>query len=290
MLGYPASEMVGRTNPALWHDANEIVRHAKKLSAELGRTIEPGFESFVAKCRMGRVDENEWTFIRKDGTRFPAFLSATELRNLDGQSAGFLGIIALLHEKLYESEDLARVNFADYLNSVFNHLFESFGTKVACISHKVEAHGVALSLDAAIPCGLIVNELASNALKHAFGNRSGGEITLTLTRASSGFYNLHFRDNGVGLPTGLDLDRSTSLGLKLVTMLARQLQGTVETQNADGAHFHITFQDPRDKPLPPMTPPEFSKTENQAVAACDLANRPGRSGIQKRQRTPMLAK
>jgi len=91
-LGYSAEEIVGKTTPAIFHDPEEIERRARELSGELGITIEPGFEVFVAKARAGVPDENEWTYVRKDGSRFPVLLSVTALRDAEGNITGFLGI------------------------------------------------------------------------------------------------------------------------------------------------------------------------------------------------------
>jgi PAS domain S-box-containing protein len=98
-LGYTAAEVVGRHTPALWHDPEEVRARTELLTRELGRSIEPGFETFVAKARLGAADENEWTFIRKDGTRFPVLLSVTAITNEHGVITGFLGVIADLTER-----------------------------------------------------------------------------------------------------------------------------------------------------------------------------------------------
>src|SRR5215813_6283655 len=91
-LGYSAKEVCGKTTPIIFHEIEEVERRARVLSEELGATIEPGFEVFVAKARLGVPDENEWTYVRKDGTRFPVLLSVTALRDADGKITGFLGI------------------------------------------------------------------------------------------------------------------------------------------------------------------------------------------------------
>jgi two-component sensor histidine kinase len=151
--------------------------------------------------------------------------------------------MALLHENLYQLQDLSRIDFQSYVRNLLDYLFSSFGTDPEVIQRRVEVRDISLSLDAAIPCGLIINELASNALKYAFPDRSAGEMTLTMNREEEGSYHLRFRDNGVGLPADVDLRKTKSLGLKLVTMLTEQLHGTVEVENKGGTGFHIVFQD-----------------------------------------------
>lgn len=92
LLGYSSAEVVDKLTPEIIHDSEEIRQRAIELSAELGKTIEPGFEVFVAKARFGVVDEKEWSYIRKDGSRFPVQLSITPLRDREGKITGFLGI------------------------------------------------------------------------------------------------------------------------------------------------------------------------------------------------------
>ena len=118
-LGYTAAEVIGKATPALWRDPDEMAAFAKTLSRELGRTIEPGFESLVAKPRLGQVGESEWTLIRKDGSRFLATVSSTALRDEAGIITGFLGVIADITERkrsearLRESEERFRKSFED---------------------------------------------------------------------------------------------------------------------------------------------------------------------------------
>jgi len=108
MTGHPAAQVVGKITPAIWHDRDEVIRRAGALSRELGRKVEPGFESFVAKARLGGADENEWTILRKDGSRFPALLSVTALRNQGGGTIGFLGVIADITDRKRAEEAIRR--------------------------------------------------------------------------------------------------------------------------------------------------------------------------------------
>jgi PAS domain S-box-containing protein len=99
LLGYSAEELIGKKTPALLHEPTEVVARARVLSEELGKTIEPGFEVFVAKTRLGIPDENEWTYIRKDGSRFPVLLSVTLMRDRASQPCGFMGIASDITER-----------------------------------------------------------------------------------------------------------------------------------------------------------------------------------------------
>ena len=110
-LGYKAEDLIGKATPALFHDADEIKARALELTEELGHTVEAGFEAFVAKARLGEVDEREWTYIRKDGTRYPVRLSVTALREPGGRISGFLGIASNITEQRKAEEALRAANY-----------------------------------------------------------------------------------------------------------------------------------------------------------------------------------
>ena len=159
--------------------------------------------------------------------------------------------MALVHERLYQSPDLARVDFAGYVRSLANYLLRSYGVNPNVIKLKIHLDNVLLGVDTAIPCGLIINELVSNSLKHAFpappfippargGERGGGEIRIEL-RADDGQFTLMVSDNGVGFPRDLDFRDAGSLGLQLVNTLVEQLEGTIELDRSGGTTFKITF-------------------------------------------------
>ena len=150
--------------------------------------------------------------------------------------------MALVHEKLYQTSDLAQLNFADYAASLLHSLWRSHGTLAEKVRFNSVLAPVKLSIEAAVPCGLILNELAGNALKHAFPNGSDGEVTVALEyNAPTDAICLRVHDNGVGLPAGLDWQQSKSLGLRLVRILAGQLRGTIETETGTGTEFRVTF-------------------------------------------------
>lgn len=156
------------------------------------------------------------------------------------ESQARIRAMALIHEKLYQSEDLARIDFGEYLQSLTSELRRSHGLNTQHIELKLDAGHTFLGVDTAIPCGLIVNEMVSNSYKHAFPSGSGGEISIAL-RLEDQVYSLVVRDNGVGFPEDFDIRRSNTLGLKLVNALVDQLGGTIELHRNGGAEINITF-------------------------------------------------
>jgi two-component sensor histidine kinase len=148
--------------------------------------------------------------------------------------------IALIHESLYRSPNLAQVNLAEYIETLCTHVFRSFGVDGAQIKLVTRLEPVALGLEQAVPCGLIVNELLSNALKYAFPSGRTGQITLTLS-APAGQVHLQVADNGVGLPPPMETAPARPPGLGLVSMLAKQLKGEVVVERGEGAAFQLTF-------------------------------------------------
>lgn len=149
--------------------------------------------------------------------------------------------MALIHEKLYHSDDLARVDFSDYIPALVDDLFETYKISPQDIELEVEVSDVLLDLDQAIPCGLMLNELISNSLKYAFPNGRKGKISVQLGPNKKGDTRLVVQDNGIGLPEGFDYRKSKSLGLQLISILSRQLQGGIELRSEAGTAFAITF-------------------------------------------------
>jgi two-component sensor histidine kinase len=152
--------------------------------------------------------------------------------------------MALIHEKLYRSASVASVNFAEYIQSLAAALCRSYGAAVRGISLSIQADEVFLGIDRAAPCGLLLNELVSNALKHAFPAGRAGEIRIALRPAGDDLLTLVVSDNGVGLPQDLDFRHAGSLGLQLVNTLVSQLGGTITLHRHGGTEFEITLAAP----------------------------------------------
>lgn len=148
--------------------------------------------------------------------------------------------MALVHERVYQSSDLARVDLAAYVRDLAERLFVAMGASPD-IALRVAVEPATLPMDTAIPCGLLISELVSNSIKHAFPDGRSGTITVTLRRDGDRVA-LTVTDDGVGLPAGLDYRQSESLGLQLVTILAEQLGATLEIDGSQGTRVTVTFE------------------------------------------------
>lgn len=150
--------------------------------------------------------------------------------------------MAIIHEKLYKSGNFSQINFADYIKSLVNDLFYSYGVDISQIKKTIILEEVMLGLETAIPCGLIISELVTNTLKYAFPNHRKGEFKIELHSADD-LYHLIIYDDGVGIPEDVDFFESDTLGLKLVSSLVDQLEGTIELLRDKGTVFKIVFKE-----------------------------------------------
>ncbi|MEK7748228.1 MAG: ATP-binding protein, partial [Nitrospirota bacterium] len=139
------------------------------------------------------------------------------------------------------SHDLEKLAFGDYVHDLLAEMIHTYGVGQGGVSLHSDVEEVYLGIDTAIPCGLIINELVSNALKHAFPDGKGGDVRVELRKTQDGKYVLNVCDNGIGLPSLYDYQQSKSLGLKLVADLTKQIDGNLVVENSQGTKFQITF-------------------------------------------------
>jgi PAS domain S-box-containing protein len=151
--------------------------------------------------------------------------------------------MALIHERLYQSSDFSHIEFAQYIRNLATHLFHSYQVDASRVRLRIEAEEVLLNINTAIPCGLIVNELISNALKHGFPEGKSGELAVDLRRADGEGYILRVKDDGVGFPEGLDFRKTETLGMQIVNTLASQIDASIELARNVGTEFTIRFQE-----------------------------------------------
>ncbi|MEH1805701.1 PAS domain S-box protein [Nostoc sp.] len=149
--------------------------------------------------------------------------------------------MALIHEQLYQSADIYEINFDNYIKSLTDSLFRSYGISQKDIVPNIEMNGIKLPLDTAIPCGLIINELVSNCLKYAFPEQKKGKITISLEQSSENQLILAVKDTGVGILETLDWENNDSLGLRIVKNLVKQLKGNIFLECDRGTSFYMYF-------------------------------------------------
>ena len=166
-----------------------------------------------------------------------------ELREVLQESEARIRSMGLLHEKLYQSESVSRIEMNGYLRTLTGELGR-VNTPQGCRRNiKLNVHGVFMGLDTALPCGLIVTELVTNSLKYAFAGRQEGTIYVSLGSTSEGNHQLVVWDNGIGMKEDFDISNANSLGMRLVKMLTDQLNGQLSFDCAEGTRITITFRE-----------------------------------------------
>jgi two-component sensor histidine kinase len=153
--------------------------------------------------------------------------------------------MVLIHDKLYQSKDLVNIDASNYINGLSKHLFESYNVRSDFIAFKTSIEDITINIDTAIPCGLIINELISNALKYAFVKGSKdkkAEVKIQFCRNKGDSIELIVSDNGIGFPKNLDFRNTESFGLQLVCALVAQLDGNIKLDRSKGTAFTIEFK------------------------------------------------
>lgn len=151
--------------------------------------------------------------------------------------------LALIHENLHDNKELAHIEFSTYTKALLQMLNDAYDGEEHGIALKLELQPINIGIDSAVPCGLIVNEIASNAFKHAFAKGQSGTIGVKLSRDELGEIHLDIWDDGIGLPAENSLERPDTLGLRLIKTLTGQLGGKIELNNQRGTRFELRFQD-----------------------------------------------
>ena len=187
-----------------------------------------------------RVKNNLQIIVSLINLQVDSLANNNQLNTVFGAVRNRIFAMALVHEQLYKTNDLARLNFADYAARLLRYLCEVCALP-SQVELKLAVAPVVLPVDTAVHCGLILNELVSNALKHAFPAGHAGTLWVELEQHPTTGLTLRVRDNGLGLPAGLDWRTTKSLGLHLVQMLVSQLHGTIEPGPGPGTEFRVTF-------------------------------------------------
>jgi PAS domain S-box-containing protein len=171
------------------------------------------------------------------------YITEKKYRDMFQESQNRILSMSLIHENLYQSRNFAKIDLNEYINDLVNDLFRSYGIDTGNITLNINVENVYLGIDSGIPCGLIINELVTNCLKHAFPDGGKGEMKISLRSIGEDMIELLISDNGIGIPKDLDFENTQSLGLYLVKMLAEnQLQGEIHLDRSKGTEFKIKFK------------------------------------------------
>ena len=157
------------------------------------------------------------------------------------ESINRIQAIALVHEKLYNSKDMTKIDFANYLNDLTRYLFFTYTINRQHVHLHLNVGEIRLGIDTAVPCAMIINELVSNSLKHGFPDGREGEIAVSLNIDAEGKHELLVKDTGIGTPPGIDILSSGSLGIQIVLSLIKQIRGTIEIDGSSGLSIKIVF-------------------------------------------------
>jgi two-component sensor histidine kinase len=172
-------------------------------------------------------------------------MSDRNMIEMFNESSNRIQSMSLIHQKLYQSMDAATIDFGGYVRDLVSALLRSYGTDRSAVKVVLDIDRAGLGMDAAVPCGLIINELVSNSFKHAFPGGRRGELQVVMRRHDGDGITLVVADDGVGLPQNLDFRNAESVGLQLVVTLVEQLRGTITLDRHTGTRFTVEFTEPR---------------------------------------------
>ncbi|MCA9412410.1 MAG: PAS domain S-box protein [Candidatus Omnitrophica bacterium] len=216
-----------------------VIRDAterKRIEAEALRAREMYLKEVHHRVKNNLQVISSLLFLQASHTEDPAVLSIlTESRNR-------VKSIALIHEKLYRTGDLGEIDFGDYVRDLVSDLLRTYRIDHERIRVSTHAEPVGINIDTAIPCGLIINELVSNAFKHAFKPGEEGNLQIELVAEGEDEYLLTVEDDGIGMGAEVNWEEGGSVGLRLVKDLTQQLEGYVECEMNGGTRFKVHFR------------------------------------------------
>ena len=219
------------------HDVSERKRAEEAMKAALE-------EKEILLRELYHRTKNNMQVIRSMLALQGAHCGHPEVKSVFKETENRIQAMALVHQKLYQSRDLSRINLKEYYNDLAHFLIRSYGAAGERITLRLHLEDIHVLIDTAIPCGLVLNELVSNALKHAFPDGREGEIVVEVFRSEGRSIEIRFSDNGAGVPEGFDLRTQGTLGLQTVLMIVEhQLKGKLEFSNKTGLTVKLRFQD-----------------------------------------------
>ncbi|HEY3252269.1 MAG TPA: PAS domain S-box protein [Ignavibacteria bacterium] len=180
-----------------------------------------------------------WSLIKLQSNN----ISDPRLLEIFGSVGSRVKSMALIHQTMYKSENFSKIDMKEYLNSYKDYIQQIYSNKNSQVNLILNIEKIHLNMETAIPCGLLINELLTNSYKHAFPQNKKGTIEINFSSNGNGKFKLKFKDEGIGFPSGIDIQNSNSTGLTLIHALTDQIDGTIEVKNECGVEYNIVFPD-----------------------------------------------
>jgi len=262
-----AAENRGRTRPEIPFSEGEVLKlHNERLVNNLEKKMR-GLETEIAERKriekelLDSLEEKEVLLKEihhrvKNNMQVISSLFHLQIRNTSNEECRGILVenetrvrsMSIVHEYLYRSLDLSKVDLASYIRSIADHLSSVYLKDRTRVRVETDLEEILLDINSAVPCGLLLNELISNALKHAFPEGRTGVVRIGMHRRPDGGVELSVADDGVGLSDAVDYHRAESMGLQIVNLLASQLDGTIAVDRTAGTAIVLTFREPKYKP------------------------------------------
>jgi PAS domain S-box-containing protein len=241
------SQFIGEWNIAVITDPDKFpvafmitardITHHKNIEAQMQSSIQ---EKNVLLKEIHHRVKNNLQIISSLLNLQSMYIDDKKAYEVFKESQNRVKSMAIIHEKLYQSYNFAEINVAEYLKNLTNSIFSSYGINLDVIDLEINAQDIYLDINTAIPCFLLINEVITNCIKHAFPGGRTGKITIDFMKVDDK-YSITIRDDGVGLPKGLNLEQTNTLGLQLINNLTSQLDGELEVKSNGGTEFRVIF-------------------------------------------------
>jgi len=218
---------------------SELINDIKKKNKELSKILDE--KEMLLKEIHHRVKNNLMVISSLLNIQ-SRYIKDKEALGIFRESQSRAKSMALIHERLYQSADLKKIDFGDYIRTLARDLLATYSDKKSLVTLEFDIDDIMLDINTTVPLGLIVNELFSNCFKHAFSDTQKGKIKTIFKKKGDKYY-LIVSDNGVGFPSDIDFRNTNSMGLQLVNSLTGQINGEIELDGTNGTTFKITFQD-----------------------------------------------
>jgi len=225
-------------NPVAFMTTARDITHHKKIETQMQASIQ---EKNVLLKEIHHRVKNNLQIISSLLNLQSMHIEDKEALEVFKESQNRVKSMAIIHERLYQSGNFAEINVAEYLTKLIENIYASYGINIDIIKIRINAENIFLDINKAIPCFLVINEVITNSVKHAFPGGRSGEIIIDFKHINNE-YVISIRDNGVGLPHDLDVQKTNTLGMQLINGLIMQLDGKLEIKSNNGTEFIITFK------------------------------------------------